>query len=189
MNINYVANIDNFYGENIHTCIAGIPEDVGIKEDLLNQFQLVLTIDENTLSSDIRSYPDLLVIDNNTIREKNENEKIIDLRVVKLNELKQAYENQLRLGYDTSLGIKVDCKPDDISNWTATLKLLDLIPSLETVSIGDYYNDSHTLTIDQYKQLCIETGIYYNSLFGKKWTLRKQIEECTSLTELINIGW
>lgn len=61
------------------------------------------------------------------------------------------------------------------------------VPTTQTVT--DFDNQVHELTVDNFKMICLEVGLYYNSLLGKKWMLREAILASTDINQLVAIGW
>lgn len=65
---------------------------------------------------------------------------------------------------------------------------------METIQVRDFDNVTHELTISEFKQMCIEIGMYYQSLFNKKWDLQNQISsvdsnEVDAIEQLDKIVW
>lgn len=78
------------------------------------------------------------------------------------------HTKQLSEGCPTSLGFKIDCLPSNVSDFDQTLSLLSLA-NAENVLVKDYDNEEHTLTIEQYKQMCLELGIHVMTLRHNRW--------------------
>lgn len=109
---------------------------------------------------------------------------------IKLEEIKLSHENSFFLGADTSFGFKVDCRPSDISNWTSSLTLLQTLgENAPNINIRDFTNETHELTFDQYKQLCIELGNHYLGLYYKKWDLEDKIKNAKTISDVELINW
>lgn len=199
----YCANNTNDYGTGIHQVSSiQIPSNKISSETLGQTYDFVVIND--TLSSDISGFPNKLVIDETTadddpiVREKNASEYLEDAKPLKINEIGRAFEDQLTLGCPVS-GVgsydafKVDCKPEDISNWTSSLVLIntaeELGSPLTEMPIRTYDNEEMTLSILEYKQMCLITGNYYMGLYMKKWNLCGQAENATTQAELGAITW
>lgn len=78
------------------------------------------------------------------------------------------HTRQLSAGCPTTLGFKIDCLPSNVSDFEQTLSLLSLTGA-ESVLVKDYDNEEHTLTIEQYKQMCLELGIHVMTLRHNRW--------------------
>ena len=111
-----------------------------------------------------------------------------EYKKIKKGEIKQAFLNAFNQGYETSLGIKVDCKQQDILNFKGALELAEF-QNLSEVTIRDYDNNYHTITTEQLRQIIAETLQYHAQLYQKKWQLEKQIDEAQSFEELFEIKW
>lgn len=112
--------------------------------------------------------------------------------------IKQDYEKTLTEGVQCKIGFRVNCEPKDIANWTASLQMIreasELGIPMETIQVRDFDNVTHELTISEFKQMCIEIGMYYQSLFNKKWDLQNQISsvdsnEVDAIEQLDKIVW
>jgi len=102
--------------------------------------------------------------------------------------IKRAFEEELKKGYLTSFGFKVDSKLDDLNNFDVTLKFAEMA-GMTSVTIRDYDNITRTLTFDEFKQMCVELGQHIQQQFQKKWDLQAQVDEVTTEEELNNISW
>jgi len=111
-----------------------------------------------------------------------------ELKQQKKAEIKRVFEEELRKGYLTSLGFRVDCKLEDLNNFDVALKLAEMAGMTE-ITIRDYDNITRTLTFDEYKQMCLELGQYIQELFKKKWTLQAQVDKATTKEELAALTW
>lgn len=78
------------------------------------------------------------------------------------------HTKQLAAGCPISLGFRIDCLPSNVSDFDQTLSLLSLAGA-ENVLVKDYDNEEHTLTIEQYKQMCLELGIHVMNLRHNRW--------------------
>jgi hypothetical protein len=204
MNLIYTANNTKDYGESIHKVVSTYSIGSNAKpEVLLNSYDYVIEADLNDDKTE-KSFLDY-VVDSSLmkVRVKSEYEQVIDKRFLKLEEIKIAHENAMTLGCPVT-GIQghevfyVDCDFRDISNWTASLQMIEIsnqlgIPMqeipMQEITIRTKDNFSKTLTILEYKQMCAIVGLHFQSLFQKKWQLQEQINSSESLEELENIRW
>ena len=111
-----------------------------------------------------------------------------ELKQRKKAEIKRAFEEELKKGYLTSFGFKVDSKLEDLNNFDVTLKFAEMAGMTE-IAIRDYDNITRTLTFDEFKQMCLELGQHIQQQFQKKWDLQAQVDEVTIIEELSNISW
>jgi len=102
--------------------------------------------------------------------------------------IKQAFANTLISGCEISAGYKVDCKPDDLANWTTNYNHLTLSDATTTI-IRDYDNVVRELSIEEYKVMVVEIGDYIKSLMSNKWTKQAMIENATTFEEVENVNW
>jgi hypothetical protein len=107
---------------------------------------------------------------------------------IKKGEIKQAFLNAFNQGYKTTLGIKVDCKQQDILNFKGALELAKAQNKRKLV-IRDYNNNYHEITTKQLETIINELLAYHAQLFQKKWELEKKIDSAKSFEELFEIKW
>lgn len=153
-------------------------------------------------ADDIRGFPNNFVLDESggsvVARQKTNAEQVEDNKVAKLQEIKDLYEQELKAGYLVSgLGshpdFRVDCEQKDISNWTSALEDVSLKADLGTpmtdMTVGTYDNNTVTLSISEFKQMCSDVADYYRQQFSKKWQLRENVKNATTQSELDQIVW
>ena len=75
----------------------------------------------------------------------------------------------LRAGCPTSLGFKIDCMENNVADFSQTLGLIIANPDMTEVLVRDYNNVNHTITVDQYKQMCLELGAHVMSVRQAYW--------------------
>lgn len=107
-------------------------------------------------------------------------------KTIYMQALKVAHAYFERQGFTSSLGIKLDCRPQDIANWNSALTLSQLV-GLQEISICDFDNVTHVVSITQYQQLCIELGGHYQALYNCKWNMRQSILQAETFEELTDI--
>lgn len=78
------------------------------------------------------------------------------------------YENKMSEGFLTSLGIRVDCKEKNISDFHRALSLLSLSGKTTTL-VRDYYNKNHTVSTADFMKLCKELGEHAEKIRHSKW--------------------
>jgi hypothetical protein len=102
--------------------------------------------------------------------------------------IKTGFLNQFNLGYECSLGFKVDCKKEDLLNLQGAYQLAVNTNQTE-VTIRDYDNQLHTISVDDLKTIIDELLQYHAHLFQQKWTLEQQVDNATTFDELFDIDW
>ena len=78
----------------------------------------------------------------------------------------------LKAGCPTSLGFSVDCMDNNVADFDKTLGLIGLYPVMTAapdVKVRDYDNVNHTITVDQYKQMCLELGAHVMGVRQAYW--------------------
>jgi hypothetical protein len=132
----------------------------------------------------------------NDERDKPSWDKIVEMDLIIAKELqkdkiKEHFAITLINGAGTYLGFKVDCKPEDISNWTSQLVLVGTAGMKDDywLSLRDYDNQTRYLTVGQFKNMCLEVGSYYMTLYNKKWELQTQIDAAENKDEVFSITW
>jgi len=111
-------------------------------------------------------------------------------KIIKSKELNIYLENSDNNGFITSLGFKVDSGIESINKLNLGLSLYNLnteIKSTSTIIFCDFYNQLHEISFDDYKTICKEVGNNYSNKYGKKWMVRKSINEAISVDELKSI--
>ena len=76
----------------------------------------------------------------------------------------------LQAGCPTSLGFRIDCMDKNKTDFDQTLGLISIYPAMTEVLVRDYDNNNHTVTVDQYKQMCIELGVHVMTIRQDYWT-------------------
>lgn len=89
--------------------------------------------------------------------------------------VKQHHDELIDQGCPTSFGFRVDCKSQNVVDWSAALQLLQL-SGAPTIDICDFDNTTHTLTAAQFTQMCGEIGMYLAGLRSTKWRIREAID-------------
>lgn len=115
----------------------------------------------------------------------------IDLEVYKTkrkNAIKTSYETELTQGLTVTAGFKIDCDNRDNNNFSTNYNYIKL-KGLTSTTVRDYDNLTHTLTLAEYETMCLELGDHVTTLYGKKWTLQKQIDDATTLQEVKAVVW
>ena len=75
----------------------------------------------------------------------------------------------LEAGCPTSLGFRIDCMDNNKTDFDQTLGLISVYPAMTTVLVRDYDNVNHVITVDQYKQMCLELGAHVMSVRQAYW--------------------
>ena len=75
----------------------------------------------------------------------------------------------LEAGCPTSLGFQIDCMDKNVADFDKTLGLISVSPTTTTVLVRDYDNINHTITIEQYKQMCLELGAHVMTVRQAYW--------------------
>lgn len=118
--------------------------------------------------------------------QEAEYNKIENVKARKLAELNRAMEEakaSSAVSIQSSVGYTVN------ANTTAKQNVDGLITAMsatgrDTVSFMTFDNKLVELTLEQLKTIQLELISYGNNLYARKWTLRKQIESCTTKAEV-----
>jgi len=76
----------------------------------------------------------------------------------------------LQAGCSTSLGFRINCLPNNVADFSQTLGLIGVYPAMAEITVRDYDNVNHTITVEQYKQMCIELGAHVMAIRQAYWT-------------------
>ena len=116
-----------------------------------------------------------------------DNREIDYWRMLKTKELESYLNNADNAGYETSLKLKVDSSIEAVEKLNLGLTLYQMNAEMKAdskVTFCDYYNQLHEITLADYKAICKEVGNYYSANYGKKWAVRKAINEAKTIEEL-----
>ena len=111
-----------------------------------------------------------------------------ELKDHKKSEIKQTLEQIQKEGCLTTLGFKIDFQKENRDDFTGGLLLMQNA-GLTEMSIRDFDNVNHMLSSEEYTQMCLEMGQYYNNLLSEKWTLDDLLSEATTKEEVEAIYW
>ena len=111
-----------------------------------------------------------------------------DYKIKRTNYIKSEYDATLFLGFDTSLGFKIDCQKEDIRNFAAEYLGMGIDGDTTTI-ICDFNNEVHSITKSQYETMCSELRAYVKPLWNRKWTKRLQIDNSTTLIQISGVEW
>jgi hypothetical protein len=75
----------------------------------------------------------------------------------------------LEAGCPTSLGFRIDCMDKNKTDFDQTLGLISIYSAMTEVLVRDYDNLNHTITVDQYKQMCLELGAHVMAVRQVYW--------------------
>ena len=75
----------------------------------------------------------------------------------------------LEAGCPTSLGFFIDCMDNNVADFDKTLGLISIYPAMIEVTVRDYDNVNHVITVDQYKQMCLELGEHVMTIRQAYW--------------------
>ncbi len=107
----------------------------------------------------------------------------------KKSELTTAFRTQLSQGYvcPTS-NIKMNATLEDIDKLQKGYDLEVKLGSSK-MTIRDYNNDYHTLSLQDVETMLTELGQNYKNQLAKLWKLKDEVEVATSVEELDAISW
>jgi len=156
------------------------PNIIGIKDNETNMF-----IPLDLANRHYQEYQEWLKHGN----EPDPSYTLEEVKRLKKFEIKSAFLQAFNQGYTSpTLGIKVDCKKEDLLNFKGALELAEATKQ-EKITIRDYNNEYHTITVDQLKTLITELIAYHAQLFQKKWDLEKQVDAATDFDSVCRIKW
>ncbi len=100
---------------------------------------------------------------------------VASAKQAKLLELKMLYNAKLKQGYESSVGIKVDCLPKNVSDFSQNLQYMELAGITKTL-VMDFYNKAHVdVSYDDYKTICQELGAHLIHIRTLYWLERTKI--------------
>jgi len=123
------------------------------------------------------------------IEAKESEIKLKQIKITKKSELTTAFRAQLSQGYvcPTS-NIKMNATLEDIDKLQKGYDLEVKLGSSE-MTIRDYNNDYHNLSLQDVETMLTELGQNYKNQLAKLWKLKDKVEAATSVEELDAISW
>lgn len=98
----------------------------------------------------------------------------ISIKMALLDTMRNIHDRMILEGYPTSFGFRVDIAEKNVTDWSSALQLLQLSGASE-IDVCDYDNKIHTLSAEQFIQMCGEIGAYLMALRSKKWANREAV--------------
>ena len=113
-----------------------------------------------------------------------------DLKQVKIDEIADAFYNEIKSGFTTSGGIKMNADITDVQRLKSAYDLAGLFNQTTLPIMVDYDNTVQTsVPMADVLELIKELGVHYQTLYAKKQTLRSQAMAAQSEQELNAIIW
>ncbi len=110
------------------------------------------------------------------------------LKQKKKKEIKDMCNKTLSSGFMCSFGFVIDCKPDDLLKLKCMLDYAKL-NNISEITIRDFYNKTHTLSIDDFEKIVNELSKYVLGILYKKWSLQNSVDSAVTIDEVDNISW
>lgn len=115
-----------------------------------------------------------------------------ELKIQKQLEIFNAHENYLSLGCPIMLPSNVyfviDCMPKNQGDFSNMLLAMQIF-GLQSTTVGDFNNETHEVTFDEYKLMCGQLLQHVQAGMLKKWYLRDLIDHATTIEEVELISW
>ena len=123
-----------------------------------------------------------------------QNELFIKIKLTKINEIITAFDKELEGGHfmSASLGIEVDCRRSDRKNDKQNVEGLisNMVRnSKATVNYVGYSEIKTGVTKTQLEELVAEMEDHVLGLYEKKWLKQDEINNASTIEEVININW
>ena len=135
------------------------------------------------------SNPSAVVIDNGIVRIKNDADELPGYKATAKSLVNGFKDQWIKDGATTSVldvngkPIVMDCDYSDKDNLDGLVMIMGL-QGVDTASVRDRYNDTHTLTEAQISQMIQDMVVYVATTFYRKWGMGDAIELATSLAEI-----
>lgn len=116
---------------------------------------------------------------------------ILNLDKIKSNklwEIENAMELEIKDGFLSSVGIKVDCDEQSINNYAQAFTLLEVTGGT-SIDIINYDNVKQTISFENFKTMLIELGQNKIARIYKHRTLKDAVNAATTETEVNTINW
>jgi len=117
-----------------------------------------------------------------------ENYDLEEYKDTKKKEFKKTFQQILTEGFTTSSGIKLDCKQENINNFTNNIMFMEKMGGNQT-TVRDFNNQEHTFTLQEFEDMLKELGQHWKTQFNNKWTLDKKVDVATTHQEVHDIYW
>ena len=150
-----------FYKQNDNACMCQLftwimQEDKQIKQVLNKKLykldSLPFSLSEDEIASLIEHY------DQGEVLTPEQKKQAINRK----------YKALLKQGCPTSLGFKIDCESNNVNDFSQSLSLLN-ISGLTEIVVRDYDNINHTVSKEDFTQICLELGSHIMTLRQQKW--------------------
>ena len=106
---------------------------------------------------------------------------LISMKNALVDAVKRIYDGKIDDGYLTALGFRVDIKQVNVVDWSASLQMLQVSGETE-IEVGDYDNQTHVISSEDYAMMCLEMGAYLRGLRSRKWTNRNAVLSAESIS-------
>lgn len=143
------------------------------------KFQLVLSVSETQTTDAV---PKTLYGYDFIWLNPEDPEDVAAVKLALFEAIKTIHDQKILDGYMTSFGFRVDIEPRNVTDWSASLQMLQ-ISGAEQIDVCDYDNRTRMLTSDQYRQMCLEIGAYLMALRAKKWEKRGAVNASETIAE------
>jgi len=84
------------------------------------------------------------------------------------------------------LAFRVDCRPDDVLNWTAGNSLFDMTGQAP-IPVRGWDNVTRHLTPAQYDALVVQVGAFVAGLMGRRWQIKDRIAAAADVAAVVAI--
>jgi hypothetical protein len=152
---------------------------------------------KNAIELEVDS-PDDVIFDNEIIRIKTLEEKLLKFKELKMNEIKQKFMNAMANGVidftipSSGIQVQVDARRSNINNDLQNVEGLIEMMQLQNISEIQYKcydNNKYTFTLQDMIALKYALMNYGLQLYAKKHMLEDMVKQATTKEELEQIVW
>ena len=112
------------------------------------------------------------------------------LKAVRAVRLKDGFIQAPLNGHQTTSGIKMDAKREDIDNLSRLRdRLLETGTTSTTTTIRDQNNQFHTVTVAELSEIVGELVDFGLGLFARKWELEQTLAAAETEEEVLAVTW
>lgn len=133
--------------------------------------------------------PSMVLIDNGNVRLKTDSDGLPGYKSFAKSVVTDLKTQWIKDGAPTSVmdghgkPIVMDCDYSDKDNLDGLVMIMGL-QGVDTASVRDRYNVSHTLTKAQVTQMVQDMVVYVATTFYRKWGMQEAVDAATSLEEI-----
>lgn len=107
---------------------------------------------------------------------------------IKKSKIKKVLFDVLSEGFETSKGITLDAEKDRMNDFANAVQFAEA-SGATNITIRDFYNVTHEVSITDFNQMILELGMNYQQQLQNKWKLEEHIDSLTDYQSINDMYW